>query len=74
MDAGPADVEGTADEVLARAYLLVNHRQQTSASAKAARLARQVGSSLAAVKQLLEESLVVAVLCKREGPQCCQQC
>ena len=61
MDAGPADVEGTADEVLARAYLLVNHRQQTSASAKAARLARQVGSSLAAVKQLLEESLVVAV-------------
>ena len=54
-------MEGSADEVLARAYLLVNHRQQTSASAKAARVARQVGSSLAAIKQLLEEKLVVAV-------------
>ena len=61
VDAGPADVEGSADEVLARAYLMVNHRQQPSASAKAARVARQVGSSLAAIKQLLEESLVVAV-------------
>ena len=59
--AGPAHVEGSADEVLARAHLLVNHRQQTSASAKAARVARQVGSSLSAIRQLLEERLVVAV-------------
>ena len=54
-------MESSADEVLARAHLLVHHRHQTSGSAKAARVARQVGSSLAAIKQLLEESLVVAV-------------